>query len=469
MRSGSPVGWATEATTALKAGQLALRRGDSCRGRRRCSSNWRGSVRDAAGKLRGQILERESSIAADAGTPSGKPSRRSRDRSASSTLDLGSYLAGLLVRLSSHRSIDDWVVARRRRRHVPAVAPCRGDRRQPRPAGPRRRWHECASEARLRPERWCSALRLLVARGAIHRAAAAALLAEIGSSRRRRAPADGCRNEEGAPSLCRWRSRSDWRSPSSSRTSGQSRCRSGPLLPRALRRKVLALALLPVVATRDGGHSRRGTRCPLAGPRSRHGGNSLHQTIYFLRRVFEPDYREGMSAGYIQFDGEVVSLDPTLVDSCESRVLAATPSRQPRRARRSLDRLLELYSGRYALDFAYEDWAADYRDNLHAAVLAAVEAESVRARSPAATSTARFGWVTTLLAIDPQADAIELELLRAYKASGRHAAAAEQYAHYASFDARRTRRRAALVRRHLGRARRGTPALGMPEQPGVHR
>ena len=38
-----------------------------------------------------------------------------------------------------------------------------------------------------------------------------------------------------------------------------------------------------------------------------------------------------------------------------------------------------------------------------------------------------------MLAIDPTADAIELELLRAYKASGRLAAAAEQYAHYAAY------------------------------------
>ena len=37
-----------------------------------------------------------------------------------------------------------------------------------------------------------------------------------------------------------------------------------------------------------------------------------------------------------------------------------------------------------------------------------------------------------ILAIDSQADSIELELLRAYKASGRQAAAAEQYAHYST-------------------------------------
>jgi hypothetical protein len=38
-----------------------------------------------------------------------------------------------------------------------------------------------------------------------------------------------------------------------------------------------------------------------------------------------------------------------------------------------------------------------------------------------------------ILGVDADADAIELLLLRAYKYSGRHAAAAEQYGHYAAF------------------------------------
>ena len=44
-----------------------------------------------------------------------------------------------------------------------------------------------------------------------------------------------------------------------------------------------------------------------------------------------------------------------------------------------------------------------------------------------------------MLSVDPTADAIELALLRVYKANGRQAAAAEQYAHYA-----------AIVRQELG-------------------
>ena len=50
--------------------------------------------------------------------------------------------------------------------------------------------------------------------------------------------------------------------------------------------------------------------------------NSLHQAIYFLRRIFEPDYREGLSAGYIQFDGDVVSLNSDLIDSSSRTLLA---------------------------------------------------------------------------------------------------------------------------------------------------
>jgi len=44
-----------------------------------------------------------------------------------------------------------------------------------------------------------------------------------------------------------------------------------------------------------------------------------------------------------------------------------------------------------------------------------------------------------ILSVDPDADGIELELLKTYKKAGRAAAAAEQYAHYSAY-----------VRRELG-------------------
>ncbi len=69
---------------------------------------------------------------------------------------------------------------------------------------------------------------------------------------------------------------------------------------RIVRRKVLAL--LCYLGSRPGMAATRDevldALWPELGPDT--AGNSLHQTIYFLRRVFEPDFREGMSAGYVE-------------------------------------------------------------------------------------------------------------------------------------------------------------------------
>lgn len=202
-------------------------------------------------------------------------------------------------------------------------------------------------------------------------------------------------------------------------------------LDRAMRRKVLALlcfasSRVGMAATRD---EILEAIWPDLSPDT--AGNSLHQTIYYLRRVFEPDYREGMSAGYVLYDGEVLSLSEELVSTDSRRCWEMLDGRMV-----DLDAdpetLLEVYSGTYALDFAYEDWASGYRDRLHAAVLSATE-------KAAAALTARgeidraVRVCQQILAVDPTADALEYQLLRAYKAGGRNAAASEQYAHYASY------------------------------------
>ena len=172
---------------------------------------------------------------------------------------------------------------------------------------------------------------------------------------------------------------------------------------------------------------------------SKRFGRSLRQelqSIHCTRRstscaaYFEPGYREGVGAGYVQFDGEVLSLDADLVDS-RSRLAWRLVGSLQRGDHASIDRLLATYTGKFALDFSYEEWATAYRENLHAAVLGVVEDE--------VTALIQGGDAETAIlhaqrdsAVDPSADAIELQLLRAYKRGGRHAAAAEQYAHYAS-------------------------------------
>ena len=99
--------------------------------------------------------------------------------------------------------------------------------------------------------------------------------------------------------------------------------------------------------------------------------------------------------------------------------------------RASLAELLATYTGKFALDFSYDEWATAYRENLHAAVLAAVE-EEVSTLIQLGDADGAILIAQRTLLVDPTADGIELQLLRAYKRGGRLAAAAEQYEHYSS-------------------------------------
>ena len=159
--------------------------------------------------------------------------------------------------------------------------------------------------------------------------------------------------------------------------------------------------------------------------------NSLNQTVYFLRRVFEPTYVEDHSPGYVGQDGETIWLDQELVDGRSRRCLEIIRrvSGQP-----TPDQSVALateYRGRFALDFAYEDWAAAYRDGLHAGFLRVME-HAIRSD----LDTGQFGRGTFLaeraLEADPDAEEIQAALVRLYRLSGAHAAAAEQYEHYSS-------------------------------------
>jgi DNA-binding SARP family transcriptional activator len=159
--------------------------------------------------------------------------------------------------------------------------------------------------------------------------------------------------------------------------------------------------------------------------------NSLHQTVYFLRRIFEPKYREDTSPGYVHFSSELIWLDPELVSSQSSlawsliRALPVVPT---------FDQVLavcDAYSGPFAIEFSYEEWASTYRDSLHASYLHVVEGQISRA-----TATGEFDRGVLIarraLGVDSDADGLEVSLIRLYRMAGAFAAAAEQYAHYAA-------------------------------------
>ncbi len=159
--------------------------------------------------------------------------------------------------------------------------------------------------------------------------------------------------------------------------------------------------------------------------------NSLNQTLYFLRRVFEPNYREDVSPAYVHYDSDVLWLDQELIASrsvlCSRllREIGVNPSPD------EVNRLSETYQGRFALDFSYEEWAAPYRDWLHARYLEVIE-RAVTADTHAGHFDRALRLAQRGISVDPDADQIELALLHLYRVTGAHAAAAEQYGHYAA-------------------------------------
>ena len=159
--------------------------------------------------------------------------------------------------------------------------------------------------------------------------------------------------------------------------------------------------------------------------------NSLNQTVYFLRRVIEEDYSDDLSPGYIHHDSDVVWLDPDLVSSRSVKCRDLIKEMPARPSPDDVDRLTLLYRGRFALDFEYEEWAAAYRDTLHASYLEIVE-RSVLDDLTSGHYDRGIAVARRALEADPSAEQIEVSLLRLYRVTGAHSAAAEQYAHYAA-------------------------------------
>jgi DNA-binding SARP family transcriptional activator len=159
--------------------------------------------------------------------------------------------------------------------------------------------------------------------------------------------------------------------------------------------------------------------------------NSLNQTVYFLRRVFEESYVDDLSPGYVHHESDLIWLDHSLIASrsndCRALIKAFPTKPNPDQ----VSDLVARYDGRFAVDFEYEEWASPYRDWLHAAYLEIVE-RAVASDLETGHFDRGISVARRVLDVDPTAENVELSLLRLYRASGAHNAAAEQYAHYAT-------------------------------------
>jgi LuxR family maltose regulon positive regulatory protein len=160
------------------------------------------------------------------------------------------------------------------------------------------------------------------------------------------------------------------------------------------------------------------------------GANSLNQTSYFLRHILEPTAADDTAANLLDSKADLIWLDPELVHSrsSECRGLISVIRRDP--SPDLITKLAETYTGRFAVDFIYDDWASGFRDSLHASYLDRVE-RAIVADTNAGAFERALSVAQLALQADPEAEQIELCLLRLYRRMGATAAAAEQYAHYA--------------------------------------
>lgn len=159
--------------------------------------------------------------------------------------------------------------------------------------------------------------------------------------------------------------------------------------------------------------------------------NSLNQTLYFLRREIDPWYEEEVAADYVHYRSELVWLDSRLVtaDSItfDKAVAALRTSTDPDAAMMAI----ELYKGRFAPEFEYEEWAISWRDRLHSRYLSLVEQTGLALVERRRTREA-IEVLHRALAIDSNAIEFERRLVALYASVGARAAAVEQYRHFAA-------------------------------------
>ena len=161
------------------------------------------------------------------------------------------------------------------------------------------------------------------------------------------------------------------------------------------------------------------------------GANSLNQTSYFLRQVFEPKADDDSSAGYLNSRADLIWLDPRLVQSRSSDCLKLIAAIRRDPSPDLITRLADSYTGRFAVDFIYDDWASSFRDALHASYLDRIE-RAITADTQVGAFDRALSIAQLAMLADPEAEQIELCLLRLYRRMGANAAAAEQYAHYST-------------------------------------
>ena len=197
----------------------------------------------------------------------------------------------------------------------------------------------------------------------------------------------------------------------------------------SMRRK--PAALLMYLATRPGFTANREQVLEELWPDNDPSGasNSLNQSLYFLRREFDPWYEDDLSVDYVALQGDLVWLDPRLVRVESVDFLgAAQAALRDRLSGDDTVNLLGGYSGLFAPEFEYDDWAMSWRSRVHTAFLELSSRGFGQAIRAGDLATGRDIAVHAL-EVDPDNPELEEKLIWLYWHMGARAAATAQHQH----------------------------------------
>lgn len=154
--------------------------------------------------------------------------------------------------------------------------------------------------------------------------------------------------------------------------------------------------------------------------------NNLNQSVFQLRRVLNPNHRDGESPQYLISTPDALQLDPELVltDLDDFRMLAArlhsTPS--PRERRKVAHTMVDLIRGEFLADLKYEEWMPRVETSIHAEVRD-VLLPLARGESESPDLSVRAACALTLL--DEFDESATIAMARQLAATGKRSAARE--------------------------------------------
>lgn len=163
--------------------------------------------------------------------------------------------------------------------------------------------------------------------------------------------------------------------------------------------------------------------------------NSLNQTVYVLRRAFEPTYRDGETPPYIVSTPELIQLQPNLVttDLDEFRRMSQRmrDSESPRSASFAAEKMIDLVRGEFLADLRYEDWVSTVQPAIHSEIRQQLLPIALGATSVPFEADLAIRAASAMISLDEFDEQAYIAIAERLSRSGRRIAAREVISRYA--------------------------------------